>query len=92
MCERVEAIVDSEIGGDDSNASPAEILATKWRDALASNLMGARVDEVAKRRAALDQVKRLQIERRRLGRLPGKAEQRLAARFQRACDRLVGQV
>ena len=92
MCERVEAIVDSEIGGDDSNASPDEILATKWRDALASNLMGARVDEVAKRRAALDQVKRLQIERRRLGRLPGKAEQRLAARFQRACDRLVGQV
>ena len=91
LCERVEAIVDSEIG-DDSNASPAEILATKWRDALANNLMGARVDEVAKRRAALDQVKRLQIERRRLGRLPGKAERRLAARFQRACDRLVGQV
>ena len=91
ICERVEAIVDGAIG-DDSNASPAEILATKWRDALANNLMGARVDEMTKRRAALDQVKRLQIERRRLGRVPGKAEQRLAARFQRACDRLVGQV
>ena len=91
LCERVEAIVDREIV-DDSNVSPAEILAAKWRDALANNLMGVRVDEVATRRAAIDEVKRLQTERRRLGRLPGKEEQRLSARFQRACDRLVGQV
>ena len=91
LCERVEAIIDREIV-DDRNASPAEILAAKWRDALANNLMGVRVNEVAKRRATVDEVKRLQIERRHLGRLLGKEEQRLAARFQRACDRLVEQV
>ena len=91
LCERVEAIIDSEIV-DDSNASPAEILAAKWRDALANNLMGVRVDEVAARRAAIDEVKRLQNERRRLGRLSGQEGQRLSERFQRACDRLVGQV
>ena len=91
LCERVEAIIDREIV-DDRNASPAEILAAKWRDALANNLMGVRVNEVAKRRATVDEVKRLQIERRHLGRLLGKEEQRLAARFQRACERLVEQV
>ena len=91
LCERVEAIIDREIV-DDRNDSPAEILAAKWRDALANNLMGVRVNEVAKRRATVDEVKRLQIERRHLGRLLGKEEQRLAARFQRACDRLVEQV
>ena len=88
MCERVEAIIDSELI-DDRQASPAEILAAKWRDALANNLMGVRVDQVANRRAAIDEVRRLQTDRRRLGSLPGEEGRHLSARFQRACDRLV---
>ena len=85
LCRRVESLIGKEIEPD---ASPAEILATRWRDALASNLMGARVDEGARRRAAIEQVKRLQAERRKLGQLPGPEGQRLAERFQQACDRL----
>ena len=85
LCRRVEKLVQSEIAPD---ASPAEILASRWRDALASNLMGARVDEAARRRAAVEQVKRLQAERRKLGQLPGSEGQRLARRFQQACDRV----
>ena len=85
LCRRVESLVVKET---EPEASPAEILAARWRDALASNLMGVRVDEGARRRAAIEQVKRLQAERRKLGQLPGPEGQRLAERFQQACDRL----
>ena len=84
LCRQVETIAD---GQSPPEASPAEILAARWRDALASNLMGARVDEASRRRSALDQVKRLQAERRRLGPLAGADAEALLSRFQRACDR-----
>lgn len=86
LCRQVETIADSQ---SPPEASPAEILAARWRDALASNLMGARVDEASRRRSALDQVKRLQAERRRLGPLAGADAEALLSRFQRACDRAV---
>lgn len=86
LCRQVETIAD---GQSPPEASPAEILAARWRDALASNLMGARVDEASRRRSALDQVKRLEAERRRLGPLAGAAAEALLSRFQRACDRAV---
>ena len=90
LCERVEALVDSE-ATDAQHASPAETLAAKWRDALANNLMGVRVDEATNRRATVDEVNRLQVERRRVGQLPGEEGRRLAERFQRACDRVLQQ-
>lgn len=86
LCRQVETIADSQ---SPPEASPAEILAARWRDALASNLMGARVDEASRRRSALDQVKRLQAEHRRLGPLAGVDAEALLSRFQRACDRAV---
>ncbi len=85
LCQRVESLVEEETVPEES---PAQILATRWRDALANNLMGARVDEGARRRAAIEQVKRLQAERRKLGQLPGPEGQRLAERFQKACERV----
>ena len=88
LCERAEALVPAE-ALDKAGASPAEILAKKWRQQLASNTMGARVDDGAKRRAALDEVKRLQVERRRLGQVTGKEASTLHVRFQRAYDRAV---
>ena len=90
LCEQVEALIDRETM-DVQEASPAEILAAKWRDALANNLMGVRVDEATKRRVAVDEVSRLQAERRRLGQLPGEEGRRLAERFQHACDRVLRQ-
>ena len=85
LCARAETLLGSAAG---SLQSPAEILAARWRDALASNLMGTRVDETARRRSTLEEVRQLQAERRKIGSLPGPGAQRLAQRFQQACDRL----
>ena len=86
LCERAEALVTEE-GESVAKASPAELLARRWREQLASNTMGVRMDEGARRRAAMDEIKRLQLERRRLGSIPGEEARRVGARFQRACDR-----
>ena len=86
LCERAEALVP-EAPATVAKASPAEMLARRWREQLASNTMGVRVDEGARRRAAVEEIKRLQIERRRLGPVPGEAARQFGARFQRACDR-----
>ena len=91
MCERVEEILDRE-SMEETNASPAEVLAAKWRDALADNLMGVRVDEAAKRRAVLEEIKSLKIKRQKLGALLGKKGTNLDIRFQRTCERLIGQL
>ena len=87
LCKRAEALVSAAPSGE-AGVSPAELLARKWRAQLAANTMGARVDEQAKRRAAREDVKRLQVERRRLGTLTGSEADALQARFQRACDRV----
>ena len=86
LCERAETLVPTRVL-DEAGASPAEILAKKWRDQLASNTMGERVDETTRRRAAIEEIKRLQSERRRLGTIAGSEASALQARFQKACDR-----
>ena len=86
LCERAETLVPTE-ALDEAGASPAEILAKKWRDQLASNTMGERIDEATRRRAAIEEVKRLQSARRRLGSLAGTEASELQTRFQKACDR-----
>ena len=87
LCERVEALQPTEALGQ-KGASPAEILATKWRDALASNLMGARIDEAAERRSALEELKRAKADCRQLGNIVGDEGRRLLSRFHSACDRV----
>ena len=69
--------------------SPAELLASKWRDAMASNLMGARVDEAAERRSAASEVRRAQQDLRRLGNVTGDQGQQLTKRFHAACERVL---
>lgn len=90
LCRQAEALVESESPAA-AAVSPAELLARKWRAQMAANTMGARVDEGAKRRAAREDVKRLQTERRRLGALTGSEAEALQARFQQACDRVFRQ-
>ena len=85
LCERIEALKPASGLGQEL-ASPAEVLATKWREALASNLMGDRVDEAAERREAMEEVKRVKQDVRRMGTLPGETGRRLAARFHAACE------
>ena len=86
LCQRAEALMPDEpetVG----KASPSELLARRLREQLANNTMGVRVDEGVRRRAAMEEIKRLQLERRRLGSIPGDAARQFGARFQRACDR-----
>ena len=87
LCERAEALVPDDAEPSSGKASPAELLARRLREQLANNTMGVRMDEGARRRAAIDEIKRLQLERRRLGSIPGDAARQFGARFQRACDR-----
>ena len=70
LCERVEALKPQDASVADAS-SPADILAAKWKDALASNLMGAPVDAITERRSALEQVNRAKMECRQLGTVPG---------------------
>ena len=90
LVERAESLLPSATL-DQGGASPAEILATRWREALASNTMGVKVDAGARRRAAMDEAKRLQAERRQLGQIAGDDGRRLTDRFQKACDRIFQQ-
>ncbi len=90
LCTRAEALAPSA-ALDDTGASPSEMLAKKWRAQLASNTMGGRADDSARRRAAVEEVKRLVLERRKLGKVSGHAAQKLNERFQRACDNVIQQ-
>ena len=91
LCGRVEALLDDDMAPSAAGGSPAEILAARLRDALASNTMGAREDPVAKRRADSEEVKRAQAERRALGVVSGEVSRQLSDRFRLACDRFFQQ-
>ena len=91
LCGRVEALLEDTTAPSAAGGSPAEILAARLRDALASNTMGAREDPVVKRRAEGDEVKRAQTERRALGVVPGEIGRQLSKRFRVACDRFFQQ-
>jgi hypothetical protein len=86
LCTQVEGLVgpDASI---DRDASPAAILAKQWREALAANTIGGKVDEDAKWRQGIEQVRRAQQAWRRVWPVPEEAEQPLADRFQRACQK-----
>ena len=91
LCGQVEALLDDATASTAGGGSPAEILAARLRDALASNTMGAREDPEVKRRADADAVKRAQTARRALGVMPGEAGRQLSNRFRVACDRFFQQ-
>jgi len=86
LCQRVEALLEAAPAAA-SELSPAEILASRLREALASNTMGARVDPAVQRRADAERVRQAQAECRTLGVVPGEAGRQLSDRFRRACDR-----
>ncbi|MEW5983208.1 MAG: DUF349 domain-containing protein [Acidobacteriota bacterium] len=89
LCRTVEALA-----GDDGPAeqlSPAAILAAQWREALAANTIGGRVDDDARLRQASEEVKRAQAAWRRVGPVPVAVAHELTERFQRACHRVMKQ-
>jgi hypothetical protein len=89
LVSRVEKLIAPEVAP--VQASPAEMLAAQLREALAANTIGGRVDEDAKWRAAVEDVRQAQASWRRLGPVPPDVAKSLAGRFERACARFFDQ-
>ena len=90
LCQLVEGLA----GGERPSAehlSPAAILATQLREALAANTIGGRVDDDAKWRNAAEEIRKAQASWRRIGPVPDAIAQELADRFQLACNRFFRQ-
>jgi hypothetical protein len=84
---RVEALVsDAEPRQD----SPQD-LATRLREALASNTIGGRAGEEAKWRTMAEEVRQAQSSFARLVPVPGEAGRQLGERFHKACNRFFDQ-
>ena len=71
--------------------SPAAILATQLREALAANTIGGRADDESKVRAAEHEIRQLQTSWAQVGFVPEAQARPLALRFQRACQRFFDQ-
>jgi len=87
LCERVEKLVASIPTPVGVGVSSADMLAARLREALATNTIGGRVDEEAKWRTALDDVRQAQAAWSRIGPLPPDIARPLATRFKAACDK-----
>lgn len=94
LCDRAEKLLpdDQPAREAPSRESPAAMLARRWREQMASNTIGLRGDQVARRRAAREEVKRLVAARRQLGSVRGADASALDRRFQRACDQAFREV
>jgi Domain of Unknown Function (DUF349) len=85
LCARVERLLPSAAPQGGSALSPAARLAMEWREAMASNTIGGKAAEEAKWRTALEEAKKAQIARRKIGHLPELVRRSLEERFERAC-------
>jgi hypothetical protein len=93
LCERVESLVDDDPPAADepAAASPAALLASRWREALAANTMGAPDPAAARAQARSAEVAAAQAAWDRIGPVPGDAGRALAERFRRACRQALGE-
>jgi len=91
LCERVDKLVASIPTPVGVGVSSADALAARLREALASNTIGGRVDEEAKWRTALDDVRQAQAAWNRVGPVPPDVARPLTARFKAACDKFFEQ-
>jgi hypothetical protein len=95
-CKRMERLVKlvEGLAGEEQSAadlSPAVILATQLREALAANTIGGRVDDEARWRAGAEEIKKAQAAWRKIGPVPPDVTAELTARFQKACNRFFKQ-
>jgi len=94
LCSRVESRLSGDTRQVPVGASPVAILASQLREALAANTIGGRaavMDDEARWRAAVEDVRDAQAAWRRVGPVPIDVAQALTARFQRACNRFFAQ-
>lgn len=88
LCERVEKIVSRQPAP--AAASPASVLATQLREALAANTIGGRADDEQKWKNADYEIRSAQDAWQRVGYVPDAIAAPLAARFHRATQRFYG--
>jgi hypothetical protein len=91
LCARAEKLAGPSTAKREAAVSPASILATQLREALAANTIGGRVDDEAKWRSAEQEVRQLQSQWTHVGFVPEPAFRDLTNRFQRACQRFFDQ-
>ena len=89
LCRQAEQLVEPE--PDVKAASPAAILATQLREALAANTIGGRESEGGRRRALEQETRQLQSEWSGVGYVPEPLAAPLADRFRRALRRALDQ-
>ncbi|HET7747177.1 MAG TPA: DUF349 domain-containing protein, partial [Vicinamibacteria bacterium] len=87
LCESVEALAAPEPVA----ASPATLLAQRWREALAENTMRGRSDDKGRGRDVKQKVEAARAAWARVGPVSGEAGRQLHERFQRACRRALAQ-
>jgi hypothetical protein len=90
LVSRAEKLAGPEPSRRDA-VSPAAILATQLREALAANTIGGRADDESKVRAAEQEIRHLQTSWAQVGFVPEAQARPLALRFQRACQRFFDQ-
>ena len=90
LCATVEGMAASDARPAAPAASPAAMLAERWREALAANTMGARADDSAVKRERKDKVEAARAAWSRVGPVGAADRQRLDARFREACRRALG--
>jgi hypothetical protein len=88
LCERVEKIASRQPAP--AAASPASVLATQLREALAANTIGGRADDEQKWKNADYEIRSAQEAWQRVGYVPDAIAAPLAARFHRATQRFYG--
>jgi hypothetical protein len=90
LVSRAEQLAGPEPARRDA-VSPASILATQLREALAANTIGGRGEDESKGRAAEQEIRQLQASWSQVGFVPDSQARPLALRFQRACQRFFDQ-
>ena len=90
LVSRAEQLAGPESARRDA-ATPAAILATQLREALAANTIGGRAEDESKLRAAEHEIRQLQTSWSQVGFVPDAQVRPLALRFQRACQRFFDQ-
>jgi hypothetical protein len=90
LCQIVEGVAGEDKAAE--QMSPAAILATQLREALAANTIGGRADDEARWRNGAEEVRKAQAAWRRLGPVPDAVVRELEERFQRACNRFFRQL
>jgi hypothetical protein len=90
LCDRAERLAGPAAVPREA-VSPASILATQLREALAANTIGGRPDDENRGRAADQEMRQLQAAWTQVGFVPESQARPLASRFQRASQRFFDQ-